>query len=172
MRKDLNEVWRPQGITMVVKFKSTHFWQSHWATGETLANGDLSKLPDSTSWEEWLAIASSYKQPSRRLAGKPSGNTAAIHGHEEERRLGAKAGHAPAMASLLRFSALERHLLYFSFRGNRIILICFVARTSPPGEHINIMFAYTIITLLAAASGDQDDGCFSCHCAVIRISCL
>lgn len=102
MRKDLNEVWRPQGITMVVKFKSTHFWQSHWATGETLANGDLSKLPDSTSWEEWLAIASSYKQPSRRLAGKPSGNTAAIHGHEEERRLGAKAGlWPPSSASLL-----------------------------------------------------------------------
>ena len=157
---------------MVIEFKSTCFWQSHWATGETLANGDLSNLPDSTSWEVWLAIASSYKQPSRRLAGKPSGNIPAIHGHEEERMLGVKAWHAPAIASLFRFSALEHHLLYFSFRGNRIILICSVACMSPPGEHINIMFAYTIITLLAAASADQEDACSSCHCAVIRISCL
>lgn len=85
--------------------------------------------------------------------------------------LRAKAWHAPAIASLLSFSALERHLLYFSFRGNRIILIRSVACMSPPGEHIN-MFAYTIITLLAAASGDQEDACSSCHCAVIRISCL
>ena len=163
MRKDLNEVWRPQGITMVTEFKSTCFWQSHWATGETLVNGDLSNLPDSTSWEQWLAIVSSYKQPSRRLAGKPSGNTPAIHGHEEELMLGAKAWHAAAIASLFRFSALGCHLLYFSFRGNRIILICSVAYMSPPGEHINIMFAYTIITLWAAASGDQEDGMDKLH---------
>lgn len=34
-----------------------------------------------------------------------------------------------------------------------IILICSPVPASPPGEKINTMFAYTIITLLAAAFG-------------------
>ena len=67
--------------------------------------------------------------------------------------LRAQAWCAPAAASLLRLSAPERHLPYFSFQGNTIILICSVPYTSPPGEQTDTMLAYTIITLLAAASG-------------------
>lgn len=67
--------------------------------------------------------------------------------------LGAGGWRAPAVASLLRLSAPAHHLLYFSCQGNTLILIGSVPHMSPPGEQINTMFAYTIITLLAAASG-------------------
>lgn len=55
VRKDLSEVWRPQGITVVIEFKLTCFWQApRQATGmdEALANEGLNDLPDSTpQWQ-------------------------------------------------------------------------------------------------------------------------
>lgn len=72
--------------------------------------------------------------------------------------LGKPTSYGLCLAILPCLTVPEHCLLYFPFQGNTTLPICSpVPHTSPPGEEIDTMYAYTIITLVAAALGGQED---------------
>lgn len=136
---------------MATELHPTSIWQPHWVTGvgETLANGRLSDVTDSLSGSRDWPLLAGAAQCKLQL---PSTSTGKARGHkclegEPEMHL--------LLLSLLHPTAPEHRLLYVSFQGDMIILIfSTVPHTSPAGEKTNVMFAYTIITLLLE---DEED---------------
>ena len=104
---------------------------------------------------DWPATVCICKLPSERGARKPNANPTSClcpwgraKGHQ---CLQSEPGRTPLAAMPPLPDSPEWGSL-FSCQWNMIMLICSpVPSTSPPGEKINTMFAYTITTLLAAA---------------------